>query len=1822
MPKIVLLLDSPLIATGYASTCRLTAKELKSRGYDVYCVSFNGGPQSQEPADWYGLKILPNYALPRNPNAIYGDAEAIKKIYYDIKPDIMFFHNDSYRYSYIPELPKEILDRSVFWLPFEGDVTDQQGVGFFSCCASTRFVTHRALDMHKEFLAGKDIGVIPHAIDLESYRPATSKAAAKAAKKLNLDDKFVVVRVDRHQPRKYWNLTLEAFAKFAKDKKDVFLLAKCNPRDCVMWDEAKQSGVDLEKIATDLGIRHKVFFDDFFFSSPAMAQCFYHAADVFLTTTSGEGFGICPVEAMACGLPVICPDTPVLPEVLGDGAVYCKLKGREWYTPMNVFHNIVDVDDVASKLEWAYGDWKNNESKQLKEMGDKGYQLANARYSPKAVYDAWDTIFRDAKEKQELVSIITVLYNIAGEPQITGEDGIDKFHETIMKFVKHPYEWIIVDNGSPATKETRDWLATAAAKNPRLKPLLLDVNLGFAGACNAGIAMAKGKSIILANPDSEVLDPQKLALPHDFVKMMVDKAKSDPEIGIVGMTLNKRDDIMPGLEFPYFCNVLITRPCLDAIKKKDGEWLDERYWPGYYEDSHTCLEAQGKGFKVVPHNVPFWHKSGGTNKYAIEGGVNGPYVKHLEAAINELEKTKPQMADWGRKRGELLTSGMQGLIQGNISMLRSEWGYEARQKIKIVWNTHIGASVGFSQIVEGLVPELHKLGFDLYVNDWSNGANVEDPLIRQLIEKTRKANEDGDELNGAINIVAWLMESFLDVDAEYKVGISFCESTKVRPQYLQACNGMDRILTFSEFCKGVQKNSGFTSPIHVLPPGCHQIFSNYYERPIRDKYTFLAVGVAQERKDTRRLVAAFCEAFPKDADYPPECEPGFPLKPSQVELVLKSNNFGDLGWVHSEGYSRIANIRTVFTGWDARAERKDMTMQEMYDLYTSADCLLNPSHGEGLGMSLVEGAATGIPMIFTNWSSPAEYWNESNSYPCSLGPNGTDFSDAYPGAGIPGENGLWSNIHIGHLKHLMRHVIRNRDEARAKGKAAYAMVKDKYNWRRSAETMIPMIFEWEAERARKVLSASFDPLTFQRPSLEPVKKGDRVLVEVCTRDRQEYVATLLVSLLNQTFKEWDLLIQVDDSDESILANYQIKSLLTRANHEGHGTRMIRSHRQGPHIAHDRSLQMAKDDPNYKYKLVCRVDDDIYLTSTYLEKLFGMFLEDNEIAAVGGVYPDPKRSDREQMAPNGYEKDIEYAGKVDHNVPWPYICNYPAGTTPRPVEHLYSSFMYRVEAAVAIGGYCRKFSQIGHREESDFSYRFHLAGWKLYLHPEAKGYHFCAPAGGIRADNIIDKRKLSESDHKIYSRRLSRWKKQMEKRRIRDAEIKRSSIPAPKQEAPRSISSSGKIAVIINSDDDNIHRLRAAANYFGEFSDDIYITCGDADAKTALADMPKVKMVATAPDEIALVTKQVLAEGDHEYIMTVSPKMSFRSDPRSVLCDRYDDYVFETFSTYIKGRFVDGVFVQNNGADTFVGPEIKNFCLITRRRADAKPNLERTCYSDIAVINEENLAPVYGKSEMGNNLILLDNMERINWTKICVYQFPEGQLKQPRSAEMVSNERLVSIIIPTAGRQRLLKQCIDSIYAHTTTPFEIIVVDNASDDGTAEWLDTERKRRPNLKSFRQPENFGYQKAVNIGVSKARGQYILLFNDDAWVQGREPDGRDWLQVYIDELDADRTLGIVGPHGCESPALGEKILFFWCVMVHRSTWDNIGPLDDATFRNYGGDDDWCMRLKAAGMNLKECHTNLRHLMNCVPDHVKNKELAESVIKLRAKYSKHFTK
>ncbi len=87
----------------------------------------------------------------------------------------------------------------------------------------------------------------------------------------------------------------------------------------------------------------------------------------------------------------------------------------------------------------------------------------------------------------------------------------------------------------------------------------------------------------------------------------------------------------------------------------------------------------------------------------------------------------------------------------------------------------------------------------------------------------------------------------------------------------------------------------------------------------------------------------------------------------------------------------------------------------------------------------------------------------------------------------------------------------------------------------------------------------------------------------------------------------------------------------------------------------------------------------------------------------------------------------------------------------------------------------------------------------------------------------------------------------------------------------------------------------------------------------------------------------------------------------------------------------------------------------------------------------------------------------------------------------------SVIIPTFNRLPLLKEALNSVWRQTFSDYEVIVIDDGSTDGTAEYLQSRCER---MRFFRQT-NKGPGAARNLGVSNARGEYLaFLDSDDLW------------------------------------------------------------------------------------------------------------------------------
>jgi GT2 family glycosyltransferase len=213
---------------------------------------------------------------------------------------------------------------------------------------------------------------------------------------------------------------------------------------------------------------------------------------------------------------------------------------------------------------------------------------------------------------------------------------------------------------------------------------------------------------------------------------------------------------------------------------------------------------------------------------------------------------------------------------------------------------------------------------------------------------------------------------------------------------------------------------------------------------------------------------------------------------------------------------------------------------------------------------------------------------------------------------------------------------------------------------------------------------------------------------------------------------------------------------------------------------------------------------------------------------------------------------------------------------------------------------------------------------------------------------------------------------------------------------------------------------------------------------------------------------------------------------------------------------------------------------------------------------------------------------------------------------------ISIVIVAWNAKHYLELCLDSLaQAPPCRTYEILVVDNASADGSAEMIEA---RFPHVKLIRSDENLGFSKGNNLAIRQCQGRYIALVNPDVIVFPG------CLDALADFLEQNPRVGNVGPrvfnpdmtqqstcrrfptlwnNFCSASGLaskfkrsrffaGEHMFYFshdrtmavnvlvGCFsMIRREAFETVGLLDEGLFM-YGDDVDWCRRCWKAGWEV----------------------------------------
>lgn len=245
---------------------------------------------------------------------------------------------------------------------------------------------------------------------------------------------------------------------------------------------------------------------------------------------------------------------------------------------------------------------------------------------------------------------------------------------------------------------------------------------------------------------------------------------------------------------------------------------------------------------------------------------------------------------------------------------------------------------------------------------------------------------------------------------------------------------------------------------------------------------------------------------------------------------------------------------------------------------------------------------------------------------------------------------------------------------------------------------------------------------------------EKVSVTVVIPTRNRYFTTLpqcLLSIASQTYKPEKIIIYDDGEQKDLRQEPMYRNIFSLLAAKGIQWAVNFGVRKGQAYSHNSSIKDSKT------TWIWRIDDDNIAEPDVLEKLVSNI--NSDVGAIGGLVVDPKSNGwRPSLASNKIE-DI-YLGQ---NIQW-----YRQDKHVEEVDHLYSTFIFR--KAAAKHGYDLR-API-HREETIFTYRIKLAGWRILVDTSAMTWHFNEQTGGIRDE----KREMIMECERVFAEHMKSW----------------------------------------------------------------------------------------------------------------------------------------------------------------------------------------------------------------------------------------------------------------------------------------------------------------------------------------------------------------------------------------------------------------------------------------------------------------------------------
>lgn len=254
---------------------------------------------------------------------------------------------------------------------------------------------------------------------------------------------------------------------------------------------------------------------------------------------------------------------------------------------------------------------------------------------------------------------------------------------------------------------------------------------------------------------------------------------------------------------------------------------------------------------------------------------------------------------------------------------------------------------------------------------WLIDASAENGIVENIMKRSTDVQNGFD-----ISLQVQLPDEWSTELAKINIGVTAAVETDIcNPTWVEKCNKMSAIIVPSSFTKSVLEKTGIiTTPIYVIPEWFIteiEKSSDPLELPLKTDFNFLIVSQTTsadpslDRKNISNTIKWICETFRDD---------------KRVGIILKTNNGRgttlDYAMTKQIVQGIVSQIRKE-SNVPVYLIHGNMTNLEIASLYRNPKikALVSLTRGEGFGLPLLEAAASGLPVIATDWSAHTEFLN-------------------------------------------------------------------------------------------------------------------------------------------------------------------------------------------------------------------------------------------------------------------------------------------------------------------------------------------------------------------------------------------------------------------------------------------------------------------------------------------------------------------------------------------------------------------------------------------------------------------------------------------------------------------------------------------------------------------------------------------------------------------------------------------------------------------------------------------------------------------------------